>query len=133
VTLVSTIAKFNNVASTATITGDAICAEGREFIRFQIVMSGTGDPIGTIDFTCSLDDTTYMPRNITDSLLIDGLTTGVTWSSSAPARITINDPASVAVMVGFANPPPFIKITYTAGSGGHTSGFTIKMHLGRPG
>ncbi len=122
-------AYVSNAASNASNAPEAIGTHAYNELWFAVRMPATGDPIGTITLTGSVDGTNFAPLGIAEGA-IGGLATGVTWDSGTPGTITVNDPPSaLSVLFGFDSPPPFVKIAWTRSSGGTTTGLYVDYML----
>ncbi len=122
-------AYVSNAASNASNAPNGIvCAKHNE-IWFAVRMPATGDPVGYLTLTGSIDGTNYAPLNIVTGT-IGGLASDVTFDAATPNIITINDPAAaVSLLFGFDSPPPYVKIAWTRTSGGTTSGLYVDYFL----
>ena len=124
------IAFVDNATVAASNTPAAIQTHRYNEIWFAVRMPATADPIGTITVTGSINGTDFTPLPIADGTIGGLVASTITWASSAPGTITVNDPvAALSVLFGFDSPPPFVKIAWTRSSGGHTSGLYIDYFL----
>ena len=120
----------NNAASNASNAPAAIeCGRYNE-LWINVRMPETGDPVGTITVTGSLNGTDFAPLPMADGAIGGLVSSTITWASTAPGTITVNDPvAALSVLFGFDSPPPWVKVAWTRTGGGHTSGLYIDYFL----
>ena len=110
-------------AINADFTSSAIASDGLKALWMVLEFSATTDPIGELYFQGSIDDSQYFDLTLDAAKVYGVLFT----HTGGETNVTINDPASEAVVaVCIENPPPYIKVFYDRTSGGTATGLTGK-------
>ena len=110
-------------AINADFTSSAIASDGLKALWMVLEFSATTDPIGELYFQGSIDDSQYFDLTLDAAKVYGVLFT----HTGGETNVTINDPASEAVVaVCIENPPPYVKVFYDRTSGGTATGLTGK-------
>jgi len=106
-------------------TASVDCREAKT-IWFDIEMLSTSTPLGSVFIQGSVDDTTYVAMSIADGKMLTDSSEVTHVFATDPTKIVITSLSATAnILVGFENPPPYVKFFWDRTSGGEASALDI--------